>query len=233
MTTSFAVIVAAGKGVRMQSDTRKQYLELDGIPVLTRALTVFHRHPDIRGIVLVIPGHDKDYCRTRIVADHGLTEKVVLVAGGASRQESVANGIHRVRRLAESDDSLVLIHDGVRPFVSPDFLDRLMEKAAETGGCIPVAPISDTVKEIAENGKVLATLNRDRIFRAQTPQVFRLGLILSAFQRAESAGFTGTDDASIMEHAGIPVYTIPGKDTNIKLTTPDDLVAARAILNLS
>jgi 2-C-methyl-D-erythritol 4-phosphate cytidylyltransferase len=156
---------------------------------------------------------------------------VHLTAGGKNRQQSVENGVQKALVLAEDPQrTLVLIHDAVRPFVSGKLLDRLTRTAIQTGGCIPVLPVTDTLKKVDDQNRILHTVARDRMFRAQTPQVFRLDRISLALARAGTSGFIGTDDASVMEHAGFEVTTIPGDPANIKLTTPHDLALARHLI---
>lgn len=222
------VIVAAGKGCRMGGAIKKQYLVFDKIPVLTRTLMVFDQHDLLDDIILVVPEDDQAYCRKSIIQPFAFSQKIHVVAGGKTRQESVFNGLNKAKQItAARAGSLVLIHDGVRPFVSPDLINRLMAVAARQGGCIPVLAVNDTLKLVARNQQVEKTLDRDQIYRAQTPQVFCLDSILKAFAYAGVRNFTGTDDASVMEHAGFSVYTTRGEVTNIKLTTPDDLILAR------
>ncbi len=222
------VIVAAGKGCRMGGSIKKQYLVFDKIPVLTRTLMVFDRHNLLDDIILVVPEEDRTYCRKIIIQPYAFSQKIHVIAGGKTRQESVFNGLDKAKQITDTPDStLVLIHDGVRPFVSPELINRLMAVAARKGGCIPVLAVNDTLKLIDRNQQVEKTLDRDQIYRAQTPQVFCLDLILKAFAYAGITNFTGTDDASIMEHAGFSVYTTRGEVANIKLTTPEDLILAR------
>lgn len=212
--------------------TKKQYLVLDDIPVLTRTIMVFDRHDAMDDMIIVVPEEDQAYCRTNIIAPYAFKKKIHLVAGGQTRQASVVNGLSRADQLCDAaPGSLVLIHDGVRPFVSQDLIDRLMEIAAEKGGCIPALSVHDTLKLTDQNRQVQKTLDRNLIFRAQTPQVFRLDLISRAYAFAVKSHFSGTDDASVMEHADFAVFTTPGNTENIKLTTPDDLVLARSIMD--
>jgi 2-C-methyl-D-erythritol 4-phosphate cytidylyltransferase len=225
------VIVAGGKGCRMGSQTRKQYLMLDKVPVLTRTLMVFDRLEAVPDIVLVIPQSDLAWTRKKLIRPYGFTRRIHLVSGGRTRQDSVFNGIRKAGDLADDlDSTLVLIHDGVRPFVTPELIDHLVGMAIQTGGCIPVLSVTDTLKQVDLEHRVQKTLDRDLIYRAQTPQVFRLGLILQAFEHARATGFSGTDDASIMEHAGFVVHTIAGSSDNIKLTTPYDLALAHQLI---
>lgn len=231
-TKRIPIIVAAGKGCRMGGVTKKQYLDLDDIPVLTRTIMVFDRHDAMDDIMVVVPKEDLAYCRTNIIQPYAFSKKIHLVAGGQTRQISVVNGISRAVRLCDAaPGSLVLIHDGVRPFVSSDLINRLMDIAAGKGGCIPVLCVNDTLKLTDQNRQVQKTLDRNQIFRAQTPQVFRLDLIRRAYAFAVKTHFSGTDDASVMEHADFAVFTTPGSSENIKLTTPDDLVLARCIMD--
>jgi len=225
------VIVAAGRGCRMGGDTKKQYLVLDKIPVLTRTIMVFDHHDAMDDIIVVVPENDQAFCRKNIIQPYAFSRKIHVVAGGQTRQSSVVNGLNRAARLCDAaPGSLVLIHDGVRPFVGPDLINRLVDIAARKEGCIPALGVNDTLKLVDGNRQVQKTLDRNRIFRAQTPQVFRLDLIRRAYEFAAKTQFSGTDDASVMEHANFPVFTTPGKNENIKLTTPDDLSLARCIM---
>ena len=226
------IIVAAGKGCRMDGDTKKQYLVLDDIPVLTRTIMVFDRHDAMDDIIVVVSKEDHAYCRTNIIQPYAFTKNIHLVTGGQTRQASVVNGLSMAARLCDATPgSLVLIHDGVRPFVTQDLINRLMDIAAKKGGCIPALCVNDTLKLTDQNRQVQKTLDRNQIFRAQTPQVFRLDLIRRAYAFAVKTHFSGTDDASVMEHADFAVFTTPGSSENIKLTTPDDLVLARCIMD--
>lgn len=228
------VIVAGGKGRRMGEQVKKQYLMLDGLPVLVRTLKVFDRHAGLDPAILVVPEKDRSWCQKNLIQPHGFVRPIHLVSGGGTRQESVRNGIRKAESLAgDPVRTLVLIHDGVRPFVPQDLIDSLMETAVRKGGSIPVLAVADTLKQVGLDSRIQKTLNRDQVFRAQTPQVFRLDLILKAFEHAQDSGFTGTDDSSLMEHAGFAVYAIPGSAGNIKLTTPQDLELARHILELN
>ena len=228
----FAVIVAGGRGLRMQSDRKKQYMVLDKIPVLVRTLMVFDRHFRTDEIILVVPESDADFCRHDLIAPYEIKTPLHIVPGGITRQDSVNNGLDKVDKLsANPKTTLVSVHDGVRPFVSPELVDACLDKAMETGACIPSLQLTDTIKMSKGGTQVNETLDRSRLYSAQTPQVFRLDLILSAFTHAEKTGFSGTDEASVLEHAGIPVHMVPGALFNIKLTTPRDLDLADFLLS--
>lgn len=226
-----AVIVAAGKGTRMQSSKRKQYLELDGVPVLIHTLKAFDSHSQTHAMVLVVPGTELAFCR-QMVAGHGLSTPVHCVAGGVERQDSVENGLGFAEKICDDPrHTFIMVHDGVRPFVSHEVMDRCLATARDVGAAIPALKISDTIKTVDDNGRIVNTLDRRRLYRAQTPQTFRLDLGLAAFAHARQSGFRGTDEASILEYKGIPVNIVPGTEKNIKLTTPEDLATARRILS--
>ena len=221
-----AVIVAGGSGSRMRAAVRKQYLNLDGLPIVSRTLMAFDRYPVLDRIVLVVPEIDLKWCRADIVAPLSLDHDVQLVVGGRRRQESVLNGVTAVGAF----DGIVMIHDGVRPFVRPALMNACLAGVDTTGACIPVIPATDTLKQVDENGVIISTLDRQQIRLAQTPQTFSIDLIRRAHQLAVQRGFTATDDASIAEFAGERVTVVPGDRDNIKITTPKDLLIARAIL---
>lgn len=226
-----AIIVAAGKGLRMQSNEKKQYLKLDKIPVLTRTIKKFESHGKINDIILVLPGDDRAFCKEHLIDPFNFKTSIHLVNGGVTRQESVFYGLGKACELSHSfDKTIVLIHDGVRPFIDKSLIDDCIGKAIVNGGCIPAVKITDTIKKVTRE-KISKTLDRELLFAAQTPQVFRLDLILKAFEHARATSFSGTDDASIMEHAGLPVSITQGSLTNIKLTTPEDLSLAHYLLN--
>jgi 2-C-methyl-D-erythritol 4-phosphate cytidylyltransferase len=221
-----AVIVAGGSGSRMKSPVKKQYLALSGRPIVAHTLMAFDSCSFLDRIILVVPAADVDYCRSDIVAPLTLDHEVHLVAGGPQRQASVLNGL-----AAMGDaEGIVMIHDGVRPFVRPSLMNACLEGVKATGACIPATPATDTLKRVDENGVILKTLDRQRIRLAQTPQTFSLRLIRRAHQLAIQRGFAATDDASVAEFCGERVTVVPGDRDNIKITTLEDLTIARAIL---
>ncbi len=228
-----AIIVAGGKGLRMQSDQKKQFIELDGVPVLIRTLRKFDRHKQISSIILVVPESDLHFCTHDLICPYTFNSELHIIKGGTTRQDSVNNGLAKAQSLcAESQETLVLVHDNVRPFVNHEMIDKSIAVAKKKGACIPAIQISDTVKEVDTNGQVCRTISREKLFRAQTPQVFQLPLILEAMSNAQGTGFSGTDEASLCEHLGIPVHVVEGDRFNIKLTTPEDLTLARYFLSL-
>lgn len=220
-----AIIAAAGAGLRMQNNTRKQYLYLAGMPVLVRSVKLFLDCNQVGPVVVVIPPGEEKTVRL-LLQPYLVLSDVDFVPGGETRQQSVANGL---KALAGSVD-LVCIHDAARPLASPDLLERLLETAAVQGSAVPVIPVSDTVKEIDETGLVMATLAREYLRLVQTPQVFRRELLVKAHQVFNAVLAGATDDAALVETLGRPVQTIEGEFTNLKITTALDLKLAEEIL---
>ncbi len=227
---NFAIIVAAGKGVRMKASTRKQYLALAGLPVLAHTLKAFDDPGLIDAIFLVVPAADIDYCEETVIAPLDLRVPIRLTPGGAERQNSVYNGLLAVKELSRGASDTAAIHDGVRPLVEPERLAACIAEANKTGACILGAPAYDTLKRVNASGVIETTLERETIWMAHTPQVFHLGLILEAHEKARRDEWLGTDDASLVERLGKPVKIIPGGGASLKITTPRDLAAARALL---
>jgi len=208
----FAIIVASGKGLRFGQ--RKQYVYLKGKQVLEYSVETFNSHPLIDEIILILdspvqgePFKDK-YDKVK-----------EIVKGGERRTDSVYSGL---RKINCNEEDLILIHDGVRPLVSRDLITRVIEKAKEKNAAIPVIAIEDTVK-FCEEDRVIKTLERDKIFRVQTPQAFTWKILKEAFDKAYSEGYAGTDEAYLVEKLGLKVYTVEGDIRNIKITTPFDL----------
>ncbi len=224
-----AIIVAAGKGIRMSDSVRKQYIVLDGMPMLSRTLGLFDRCDRIDRIIVAVPEDDIDFCRNEIIPAANMEKNPILVIGGASRQDSVYNSLKTI----ETDDGVVLIHDGVRPFVNPEHLVACIEGAQEHGACILGIPAFDTVKHVNAKNEIIQTQQRDTLWLAQTPQAFQLQLIKKAHEIAKQEGFMGTDDASLVERLGGVVKIIPGSRSNIKITSQEDLKVARALLQIS
>ncbi len=210
----------------MRDSKPKQYIALDGIPILTRTLGIFSRCDLIDQIILAVPKNDIDFCRSEIIPDAGREIEVNLVSGGSQRQDSVYCGLQAIN----VDDGIVCIHDGVRPFVQPEHLVACINGARKHGACILGIPAFDTVKQVNANDEIVQTWQRDALWLAQTPQAFQLKLIKKAHAAAKQEGFIGTDDASLVERLGVAVKIIPGSRSNIKITDQEDLMLARAIL---
>jgi 2-C-methyl-D-erythritol 4-phosphate cytidylyltransferase len=213
-----AVVVAGGSGQRM-GGVRKQYQDLLGQPVLLRALRPFLAHPRVEAVIVVLPADDVDRPPEWLA---GLP--VILAAGGPERGDSVWSGLQRVPGGTE----LVLIHDGARPFVTAQTIDRVIE-GARSGGAVAAVPATDTVKEVGPEGRIVRTLPRARIWQAQTPQGFPLAGVKQAYERARKEGWADTDDAALCERYGMQIMVVEGDRDNIKITRQADLPVAEAI----
>lgn len=210
------IVVAAGRGTRMGTKESKQYLMLENKPIVVHTLEMFDRHPWITEMVLVTGEQDVDRCQSW-VAEYGITKKIKVVPGGAERQQSVYHGLRYI------STPWVLVHDGVRPFVTSSQITSCCEAAVQHGAAVLAVPVKDTVKKADEQGWVAETLNRSELWAIQTPQAFRREDLLSAHERAAQDGFIGTDDSMLVERLGIPVKLVEGGYNNIKITTPEDL----------
>jgi 2-C-methyl-D-erythritol 4-phosphate cytidylyltransferase len=213
-------------GRRMGASINKQYLLLDGKPILAHTMEIFQRADFIDEIYPVVPAEEIEYCRIHVVEKYGLDKVKQIVAGGAERQNSVLNAL---RAIDSADDDIILIHDGVRPFVPIHAMQRSIEIALEFDGAVTAVPVKDTVKVVRDD-MVVATPAREALWLAQTPQTFRYAVIRAAHELADSEGFSGTDDASLMERMGRKVHVVIGDYRNIKITTPEDLILAEAFL---
>jgi 2-C-methyl-D-erythritol 4-phosphate cytidylyltransferase len=221
-----AIIVAGGRGLRMKGDVRKQYLLLDGLPILSHTLKRFDDVPDIDAIFLVVPKADFEQCKSGVIEAGDIRKPVTLVAGGARRQDSVYNGLLAAKELG----GIVVIHDGVRPCVRPHDILACIEAAREHGAAILGVPVVDTLKRTDSNQRINATLDRQYIWQAQTPQAFQYDLIRRAHEAGRLEKFPATDDAQLVERMGKTVQLVRGHRNNIKITMPEDLPAAEAIL---
>ncbi len=225
-TTPFTLIIpAAGTGSRMGLGENKLFLTLEGAPVLWHTLRAFAGCPGLREVILAIRPEEEPRIR-QLLAQLPLPVHVRLVAGGAARQQSVYNALKAV----PPESGAVWVHDGARPFVSPALLGRLAEALETETAVIPGVPVKDTIKRTDAAGFVTETPDRSSLWAVQTPQCFRRAPLLAAHEAAAAEGFVGTDDASLMERAGHPVRVVPGDYENIKITTPEDLAVAAAIL---
>lgn len=225
---SIALIPAAGMGKRMGASINKQYLRLDGMPIVARTVSVFEKSSLIDAVYLVIPEEEIPYCREHIVEAFGFSKVVAVVPGGRERQNSVMNGLKAMCGHVSEDD-VVLIHDGVRPLITENLLGEAIRTARCEDGALAAVPAKDTIKSVAGD-YVTGTPDRESLWLAQTPQAFRFGVIYAAHLAAETERFTGTDDASLVERAGGRVRIVRGDYRNIKITTPEDLVLAEAFL---
>lgn len=216
----YVLIVAGGKGLRMGGEQPKQFLPLKGRPVLMHTLEQFYRSDVAMEIILVLPHEQQNYWK-QLCEEHHFTIKHRVADGGESRFHSVKNGLSLIET-----PSIVGVHDGVRPFVSVDVIDRCYELALTKEAVVPVVDVVDTVRHITNNGS--ETVDRSAYKLVQTPQVFNADLLLKGYEQAYSSAFT--DDASVVEAMGVKVTLTPGNRENIKLTTPFDLKVAEALL---
>ena len=216
-----AVVVAAGRGERLGAP-EKVLLPLAGRPMLAWSLLALERAETIGPVVVVAGSHTREAI-ARLVRDEGFAKVETIVAGGERRQDSVAAGLAALPAGIE----IVLIHDGARPLAEPELFDRCAVAAAETGAAIAATPIADTLKRVAE-GAITGTVDRAGLWAAQTPQAFRLGTVRRAM--AASSGETITDEARLCETAGVPVTVVPASPANLKVTHPEDIAVADALL---
>lgn len=226
-TRTVAIIAAAGAGIRMGEGRAKQFLDIHGTPLLALTLQPFQLCGSVEAIVLVVPAQELDYSRKEIVDQFGLDKVKEVVAGGEKRQDSVRRGL----RAAGEDYDLVLIHDGVRPFIDVELVERMVQAGLTHGAAIPGLPARDTVKETNRQSHVVKTHDRGRMWLIQTPQAFRHEVIWRAHQRAFQEDWEEvTDDSLLVERIGIRVKVVMGSERNIKVTTPYDLELARFLV---
>lgn len=222
-----AVIPAAGAGLRMGVGLAKQFMELEGRPLLAVTVENFERCSAVESVFVVVPPDRVSYCKEKIVKRYALSKVRQVVPGGRRRQDSVRLGLEA----AQGQFDLVLIHDGVRPFVHPEFISRIIQAASQHRAVIPVMPLKETLKEVGNDGRVKGTMERGSFRLVQTPQAFRYEDILSAHRRAAEENWEEmTDDALLLERMGMPITVVEGLEENIKITTPYDLELARFIL---
>lgn len=216
----WAVVPAAGRGVRM--GRKKQGLVLGGRPVLRWTVDVLEATPAIAGVVVAVPAEDVAIWRRRLL---GCRKVRAVVAGGAERQASVARGLAAV----PGDARWIVVHDGVRPCITPALVARVVDAARAHGAAIAALRVAETLKR-GQDGWVKETVERDGLWAVQTPQAFGADLLREAHRRAAEDGVVATDDAALVERLGTPVWLVPGLPGNVKLTRPDDLPLARALL---
>lgn len=225
MGKACAIIVAAGKGTRMGAGKNKQFIDIQGKPVLFYTLDAFSKCPAVEEIVLVCAGDELEYCRDEIVEKYGFEKVKSIVGGGSARQDSVYRGL-----AAAKGCEVVLIHDGARPFVTSRILEEGIGYAEEYGASACGVTPKDTIKVRGESGFSERTLDRSRLFSVQTPQCFKLDLILGCYEKVMDEKTLFTDDTSVAEHFGHKVFLYEGSYDNIKITTPEDLAVAESIL---
>jgi 2-C-methyl-D-erythritol 4-phosphate cytidylyltransferase / 2-C-methyl-D-erythritol 2,4-cyclodiphosphate synthase len=220
-----AIVVAAGRGRRLGGPGNKVFLPVAGRPILWWTLRAFQRCEAIGEAVLVV-GEDDVAAASQLVKAAAFSKITSVCPGGAERGDSVRAGLDRVAETAE----VVAIHDGARPLVTPELIAACVAAAGRHGAVIPAVPVVDTLKRVGPDGTIAATVDRAELCAAQTPQTFRRALLVEAYARARADGFAGTDDAGLVEHLGHPIHLVPGEPDNLKVTLPEDLERAAALL---
>ena len=213
-----AIVVAAGKGTRLGGDRPKQFLELGGVPIIVHALRQFERCREISEVITVLPAADTAGFQS-VIQEHGLRKVSQVISGGATRAQSVRRGLNAI-----SSAEVVAVHDGVRPFVTPDEIDRVVAAAWQSGAAILTAPLADTIKRVADS-RIVETVPRAQLRRALTPQCFRFEVLKKAYQFVddlEAQGIEITDDSLLVERLQIEVVAVDGSARNIKITTEED-----------
>lgn len=223
-----ALIPAAGSGQRMGGALPKPFLQLRGREILAYTLDVFERCASIDEVWVIVPEAHRARCQQTVVERYGFQKVQGVVAGGATRQASVWRGLQQVNDAVE----MVMVHDGVRPFVSPLLVQETLHQALLCGAAIAAVPLKDTLKRVAETGAVTGTVPRDGLWRIQTPQAFRRHILQAAFAYALAHGLDATDEAALVESCGQQqVYVVRGMESNVKVTTPDDLILCESLLD--
>jgi 2-C-methyl-D-erythritol 4-phosphate cytidylyltransferase len=225
-----AVIPAAGIGQRMKHDTPKPYLMLAGKPILAHTLAVFEATPEVHEVTVVVHPADLDNCQEQVIAPFEFKKVLRLVPGGKERQDSVYNALKMLQK--EEDLDIILVHDGVRPFITSHHIRRVIQAARKHGGAILGWPAQDTLKRVSPKGEVLQTLDRHNVWQIQTPQAFQAPLLWRAFVEAYGRNFYGTDEASLVEELQQTVVVVQGSPLNLKITSQEDLQMGESILAL-
>lgn len=223
MSSYQVIILAAGQGKRMKAGQNKQFLSIHGKPLLIHTIEAFTQDLSCEQRIVVINPNERTQIE-RLLERYGYLNQVTLIDGGEERQDSVYAGLQAI-----NGDSIVLIHDGARPFVKRESIRELVNEAGDHGAALLAVPVTDTIKQYQSGS--LKTLKRDELYAAQTPQAFRYELILSAHEQAKVEHYLGTDDASLVERLGQNVEVVQGSYDNIKLTTPEDIEKAETIIN--
>jgi 2-C-methyl-D-erythritol 4-phosphate cytidylyltransferase len=225
----FAILPAAGLGTRMAGPQPKQFLSLDGIPILIHSLRAFAAVERVKSMYVAVRKTEMERVQAQVV-EHGFAERVHVVEGGDSRQESV---VHALNALPAEAGDIVLVHDAVRPLIDTATIERTIDAVAEHGAAIVALPAVDTIKQVertAHGAIITSTIPREFIVQAQTPQGFRFEVLQKAMSEAVEDGFVGTDEASVVERAGFPVAVVHGSQVNLKITQPGDIELAEFFL---
>jgi len=225
-----AIITAAGLGKRFNGkgtdELPKQFIPLSGKPIIVYPIQSFEGSDLIQEIIVVVPESWVEYTKNEIVDKYGLKKVSKVIAGGTQRQQSVEKGFHSI----SSRPQIVVVHDGVRPFVTLDIIEEVVAEAGKSGGAIAAFPSTDTIKKSSPEQFIENTAPRDNIWFAQTPQAFRYDVLKQAFEKASEDGYLATDESQLVERLGMEVKLVKGSKYNIKITTPEDLEMGKLIL---
>lgn len=219
-----AIIPAGGRGTRMGGTTPKQFQALRGKPILHYTLRTLQESGLIDSLVLVVPEKELEIARADWLEHPPVVKQIV--AGGEKRQDSVFNGYQSL----PTDTDIVLVHDGVRPFLAKEMIQETIHIAGEFGAAITAIPVHDTLKQVDGSGLVQRTVERDGLWRVQTPQAFRYDLLGEAFRKAQADSFYGTDEGALIEYLGQEVRVVDGSEWNLKITCPEDLILGESIV---
>lgn len=220
------IIVAAGRGTRMNRKINKAFIDIDGKQMVAHTIDTFYNCPEIDEIIVAVSKYDIKKFIEEIIKPHSF-KNIKVVVGGKERQDSIYNAL----KVLDEKSDIVLIHDGARPFIENTTVLKLIEETKKTGAAIVAVPVKDTVKVIGEDRKIESTPKRSSLWAAQTPQAFDRNIIVEAHEQAHKDGFLGTDDSMLVEKMGVRVGIVEGSYENIKITTPEDLDIAQMILN--
>ncbi|WP_193774561.1 2-C-methyl-D-erythritol 4-phosphate cytidylyltransferase [Vallitalea guaymasensis] len=222
------IIPAAGKGKRMKNDKSKQYIELDGKPILAYTIDAFEKCNEIQNIILVVGKDEVDYCRKEIVEKYNYQKIIAILEGGKERQDSVYEGIKKV----PEDSDIVLIHDGARPFIGAEQIKQTIDDGIKYGACVLGVKVKDTIKIVDDDNNIVDTPNRNNLWAIQTPQTFKKELIALAYQKAQNDNYCATDDSMLVEkYLDIKIKIVEGLYSNIKITTIEDLIIAKNFID--
>lgn len=221
-----AIIVAGGSGKRMGMGIKKQFIELEGKSVLAHTVEAFNKCKVVDEIIVVVGKEDQEKVKREVIKLYGYTKVTRVVEGGAERQDSVYNGLMATSKETE----YVMIHDGARPFISGEIIERALTSTKEKEATVVAVPVKDTIKVVKETLEVEATPNRNTLWSVQTPQSFKREILVRAYDDAKAKKLQVTDDSMLVEAYGHKVYIVEGDYNNIKITTPEDLAIGQAIL---
>jgi len=221
-----AIIVAGGSGKRFNSSTPKQFLKLNGKPILAYSIEKFEKSKLIDEIILAVPGQFIGFCQKNLVAKYRFRKISQIISGGKTRQASVYSGLQKVNKKC----NLVLVHDGVRPLIDLKQIERVIKLAQKSKAAILAVPVKETVK-LVDNNTIVKTEERKKFYLAQTPQAFEKALLQKAFEKAKKDNFVGTDCSSLVERLGVKVRVLEGSEKNIKITTAEDFKLAEMLMS--